>query len=64
MKRKFERVVNSAHLINNRSTLGWEKALRDTLRSAPQYIHRLGLETELVGHTGCVNTIEWSENGQ
>lgn len=27
-------------------------------------ISRLGLEKELVGHTGCVNCLEWNESGQ
>ncbi|XP_057690774.1 WD and tetratricopeptide repeats protein 1 isoform X1 [Corythoichthys intestinalis] len=27
------------------------------------FIKRLGLEAELQGHTGCVNCLEWNENG-
>lgn len=66
MKRKFDstKVVNAAQLINNRNNVSLEKMLRARLQSAPQFIHRLGLEKEMVGHTGCVNCLEWSENGQ
>lgn len=67
MKRKFEnstRVINAAQLINNRTNVSLEQTLRDKLQSAPQFIHRLGLEKELVGHHGCVNCLEWSENGK
>lgn len=28
-----------------------------------QMIDRLGLETELKGHTGCVNCLEWNRDG-
>lgn len=27
-------------------------------------ISRLGLEKELIGHSGCVNCLEWNESGQ
>lgn len=66
MKRKFDatKIVNAADLINHRTNVSLEKTLRDRLKTAPQYIHRLGLEKELVGHRGCVNCLEWSENGQ
>ena len=29
-----------------------------------EFINRLGLEKQLSGHDGCVNCIQWSENGQ
>lgn len=67
MKRKFDsttKVVNAAQLISKRTNVSLEKTLRDRLQSAPQYIHRLGLDAELVSHTGCVNCLEWSENGK
>lgn len=65
MKRKFDstKTLNAAQLITNRNNVNLEKNLR-RLQSAPQYIHRLGLDAELVSHTGCVNCLEWSENGQ
>lgn len=27
-------------------------------------VRRLGLETELEGHSGCVNCLEWNESGR
>ena len=34
------------------------------LQVTPALIKRLGLETELEGHTGCVNCLEWNETGR
>lgn len=58
------KVVNVAQLITQRNNIGIERTVRNKLQSAPQFIHRLGLEAELNGHTGCVNCIEWSDNVQ
>ncbi|KAL0275580.1 UNVERIFIED_CONTAM: hypothetical protein PYX00_003392 [Menopon gallinae] len=33
------------------------------LHVTDSFISRLGLETELEGHTGCVNCLEWNETG-
>ncbi|OAD59937.1 WD and tetratricopeptide repeats protein 1 [Eufriesea mexicana] len=49
-----------------------QREIRDSVaHSVSQKLHvtenlisRLGLEKELVGHTGCVNCLEWNESGQ
>ena len=28
------------------------------------FIERLGLEKQLLGHEGCVNCVQWSDNGE
>ena len=33
------------------------------MKVTPNFIKRLGLETELEGHEGCVNCLEWNESG-
>ncbi|KAL7296636.1 hypothetical protein TKK_0010055 [Trichogramma kaykai] len=33
------------------------------LKITPNFLKRLGLETELEGHEGCVNCLEWNESG-
>lgn len=37
---------------------------RNRLQTAKSLMQRLELETELEHHTGCVNCLEWSEDGQ
>ncbi|XP_076670185.1 WD and tetratricopeptide repeats 1 isoform X2 [Andrena cerasifolii] len=39
-------------------------AVSQRLHVTENLISRLGLEKELVGHTGCVNCLEWNESGQ
>ncbi|KOC65400.1 WD and tetratricopeptide repeats protein 1 [Habropoda laboriosa] len=39
-------------------------AVSQKLHVTENLINRLGLEKELVGHTGCVNCLEWNESGQ
>ncbi|XP_054012474.1 WD and tetratricopeptide repeats protein 1-like [Hylaeus anthracinus] len=39
-------------------------AVSQKLHVTESLIARLGLEKELVGHTGCVNCLEWNESGQ
>ncbi|XP_060813250.1 WD and tetratricopeptide repeats protein 1-like isoform X1 [Bombus pascuorum] len=39
-------------------------AVSQKLHVTENLISRLGLEKELVGHTGCVNCLEWNESGQ
>ena len=34
------------------------------LKVTPNLLKRLGLEAELEGHEGCVNCLEWNENGK
>lgn len=38
--------------------------IRQKLQVTDNLISRLGLEKELNGHSGCVNCLEWNENGQ
>ncbi|XP_034937043.1 WD and tetratricopeptide repeats protein 1-like [Chelonus insularis] len=40
------------------------RVLPNKLHVTDDFIARLGLEKELNGHEGCVNCLEWSENGQ
>lgn len=37
---------------------------RNRLQTLRGLLSRLELETELLGHTGCVNCLEWNDNGQ
>ncbi|KAK1128068.1 hypothetical protein QLX08_000657 [Tetragonisca angustula] len=39
-------------------------AVSQKLHVTENLISRLGLEKELIGHTGCVNCLEWNESGQ
>lgn len=66
MKRTYiySKSLNTAQLISNRSYFSIETLIRNRLHAAPQFIDRLELEATLEGHNGCVNCIEWSENGQ
>lgn len=66
MKRTYiySKSLNTAQLISDRSYYSIETLIRNRLQAAPQFIDRLELEATLEGHNGCVNCIEWSENGQ
>lgn len=66
MKRKYGngKVVNAAILLSDRTNFDLESTVRQKLQTAPQFIKRLELETELKGHNGCVNCLEWSDNGK
>lgn len=66
MKRTYvySKSLNTAQLISNRSYYSIETLIRNRLQAAPQFIDRLELEATLEGHNGCVNCLEWSENGQ
>lgn len=39
------------------------RAFRRRFQLHQPFVERLGLETELEGHSGCVNCLEWNENG-
>lgn len=56
----------------NASSLHWQRQqfgcdvdeqLRRRLQASPAYIDRLEQETLLTGHEGCVNCLEWSNDG-
>lgn len=53
LKRKFQREVGDLN------THQFQRQLQVT----PDLIQRLGLERELQGHHGCVNCLEWNEQG-
>lgn len=60
----YSKSLNTAQLISNRSYYSIETLIRNRLQAAPQFIDRLELEATLEGHNGCVNCLEWSEDGQ
>lgn len=66
MKRTYiySKSHNTAQLISDRSYYSIETLIRNRLHAASQFIDRLELEATLEGHNGCVNGLEWSENGQ
>ncbi|XP_046570882.1 WD and tetratricopeptide repeats protein 1-like isoform X1 [Haliotis rubra] len=53
LKRKFQREIDE------KLHTGFQRVLQVT----PDLINRLGLEKELEGHQGCVNCLEWNEDG-
>ncbi|ETN62216.1 wd and tetratricopeptide repeat protein [Anopheles darlingi] len=65
MKRKqqYGCVTNVTQMLTDRAYGDVEYVLRNRLRTAPQFVDNIELETELKGHNGCVNCLEWSENG-
>lgn len=66
MKRTYiySKSLNTAQLISDRSYYSIETLIRNRLHAASQFIDRLELEATLEGHSGCVNCLEWSDNGQ
>lgn len=66
MKRTYNypKSLNTAQLLSDRSYYSIETLIKNRLHTAPQFIERLELEATLEGHNGCVNCIEWSEDGQ
>lgn len=66
MKRRdfYPKTVNAVQLINERKYYDIETVIKNRFHSAPQFIKRLEKEAELNGHTGCVNCLEWSDNGR
>ena len=39
-------------------------SFRNRYHVSSDFINRLGLETTLEGHTGCVNCLQWSSDGE
>lgn len=40
-----------------------DRFVRNRLQTSKDLLSRLELESELIGHAGCVNCLEWSDNG-
>lgn len=55
---------NVAAIQNDRSYYNIESIVRNRLKAAPQFVQNLDIDAKLEAHTGCVNCIEWSTNGQ
>lgn len=66
MKRKYNypNVTNVAQILANRNYSDIEHIVKNRLKTAPQFIDKIELEAELKGHNGCVNCLEWSDNGR
>lgn len=66
MKRKhhYSSVTNVAQILLDRNYGDIEHIVRNRLRTAPQFIDKIELEAELKGHNGCVNCLEWSDDGR
>lgn len=55
---------NVVSVLNDRSYYNIEQLVKHRMKAAPQFIQNLDVEAKLEGHTGCVNCLEWSTNGQ
>jgi len=51
-------------LINRQIDERHARQVQSRLNVTEASIQRLGLEKELLGHTGCVNCLEWNESGR
>lgn len=58
------RNVNITRLLIDRQYRDIEQILKSRLQTARPFVQRLELETELLGHSGCVNCLEWSSDGR
>lgn len=68
MKRKYVypsrgNISNATQLISDRQYRPIENVIKNRLQCSSEFMNRLDLDTELEGHTGCVNCLEWSESG-
>lgn len=66
MKRKhhYSYATNVAQILLDRNYGDMEHIVRNRLKTAPPFIDKIELEAELKGHNGCVNCLEWSEDGR
>lgn len=66
MKRRFNysKPRNTTQLINERCFNDIELIIKNRLQTAPQFIENLELEAVLKGHSGCVNSLQFSDNGK
>lgn len=56
--------VNITRFLIDRQYRDVERILKSRLQTARPFVQRLELETELVGHGGCVNCLEWTSDGR
>lgn len=56
--------MNVTQLLGDRSYYDIETIIKNRMQSASQFMKRLELEAMLEGHMGCVNCLEWSDNGR
>uniref|UniRef100_A0A182SYI2 WD_REPEATS_REGION domain-containing protein n=1 Tax=Anopheles maculatus TaxID=74869 RepID=A0A182SYI2_9DIPT len=63
-KQPYGNSTNVTKILTGRSYWDMEHVLRKRLRTAPQFVDNIELEAELRGHNGCVNCLQWSDNGQ
>jgi len=70
MKRRFDfnnnnnKFINTTQLINERNYNDIRRIFTNRLHTAPQFMDRLEYDGELIGHNGCVNCLDWSDNGR
>ncbi|XP_055548241.1 WD and tetratricopeptide repeats protein 1 [Wyeomyia smithii] len=66
MKRKYHypNVTNVTQILVDRNYSDIEQIVKNRLKTAPQFVDKIELEAELKGHNGCVNCLEWSEDGR
>ncbi|XP_049280801.1 WD and tetratricopeptide repeats protein 1 [Anopheles funestus] len=63
-KQPYGNSRNVTKILTGRAYWGMEHVLRKRLRTAPQFVDNIELEAELRGHNGCVNCLQWSDNGR
>ncbi|XP_053680694.1 WD and tetratricopeptide repeats protein 1 [Anopheles nili] len=63
-KQPYGNTTNVAKILTDRLHWDAEHVLRNRLRTAPQFVDSIELEAELQGHNGCVNCLQWSDNGR
>uniref|UniRef100_A0A182VY85 WD and tetratricopeptide repeats protein 1 n=1 Tax=Anopheles minimus TaxID=112268 RepID=A0A182VY85_9DIPT len=62
-KQPYGNSRNVTKILTGRAYWDMEHVLRKRLRTAPQFVDNIELEAELRGHNGCVNCLQWSDNG-
>uniref|UniRef100_A0A182NSR3 WD and tetratricopeptide repeats protein 1 n=1 Tax=Anopheles dirus TaxID=7168 RepID=A0A182NSR3_9DIPT len=62
-RKPYGSATNVAKILTQRAYWDGEHVLRSRLKAAPQFVDTIELEAELRGHSGCVNCLQWSDNG-
>uniref|UniRef100_A0A182R0J6 WD and tetratricopeptide repeats protein 1 n=1 Tax=Anopheles farauti TaxID=69004 RepID=A0A182R0J6_9DIPT len=62
-RKPYGNATNVAKILTQRDYWDVEHVLRSRLKTAAQFVDNIDLEAELRGHTGCVNCLQWSDNG-